>query len=222
MGDAIPLGLVVRGLTPLAMSGVFLLEGLKTPMKNVLGVLLILACNMPARGGDALPYPPRVPATDISPLQTVQALDLQRYMGTWYEIAKFPNRFQAKCASNTKATYSIKEGGQVQVINSCRLESGDLNEAEGAARQVGGGSSPKLEVRFAPAWLSFIPAVWGNYWVIDLDDDYQLVAVSEPKREYLWVLARTKRVQPEKYSRLLDRLTALGFNLNRLEVSKQD
>jgi apolipoprotein D and lipocalin family protein len=86
------------------------------------------------------------------------------------------------------------------------------------ARQVGDTSSPKLEVRFAPAWLSFIPAVWGDYWVIDLDSEYQLVAVSEPRREYLWVLSRSPTVKQEAYAALLERLRRSGFDTSRLEI----
>jgi len=143
-------------------------------------------------------------------------------MGTWFEIAKFPNWFQKKCTGDTKAEYSLKSDGMVQVINRCRLESGEMSEAVGAARQVGPAASPKLEVRFAPKWLSFLPMVWGAYWVIDIDENYQLVAVSEPKREYLWILARTPHVDPNEYKNLLTRLSQKGFDLSKLEITKQD
>ena len=83
-------------------------------------------------------------------------------------------------------------------------------------------TSPKLQVRFAPAWLSFLPFVWGNYWVIDLDEAYQLVAISEPGRDYLWILARTPTVDAGAYDALLARLAARGFDLKRLERSKPD
>jgi apolipoprotein D and lipocalin family protein len=126
-------------------------------------------------------------------LTSINALDVPRYMGTWYEIAKFPAWFQKKFVANTRAAYSLQPGGQVQVINRCRQENGDIKEAGGNARQIGGTASSKLEVRFAPAWLSFIPAVWGDYWVIDLDPAYQLVAVSEPKREYLWICPEAQK-----------------------------
>jgi apolipoprotein D and lipocalin family protein len=99
------------------------------------------------------------------------------------------------------------------------MEDGQFDEAIGAARQIGERSSPKLEVRFAPAWLSFIPAVWGNYWVIDLDTDYQLVAVSEPKREYLWILSRSPKVSPDVYDTLLQRLRNKGFDTRKLEMT---
>ena len=160
-------------------------------------------------------------ANEPPPLATISALDVPRYMGRWYEIAKYPNRFQRKCVADTSAEYKLESDGRVQVTNRCRMENGEWNEAVGAARQVGDASSPKLEVRFAPAWLSFIPAVWGNYWVIDLDPEYQLVAVSESRREYLWVLSRSPLVAKDAYSALLERLRRLGFDTNRLESSAQ-
>ncbi len=95
------------------------------------------------------------------------------------------------------------------------------NRPLGAARQIGPATSPKLQVRFAPAWLSVLPFVWGNYWVIDLDERYELVAISEPKREYLWVLSRSPQVDPARYQALLGRLKALGLDTHKLEVTVQ-
>lgn len=155
------------------------------------------------------------------PLQPIATLDVPRYMGTWYEIAKYPNRFQKQCVRNTSAQYSLQQDGSVTVLNRCQLASGDSDEALGEARQVDGAKSPKLEVRFAPEWLSWLPWVWGDYWVIDLDTGYQLVAVSEPKREYLWILSRTPKVDKVRYTALLERLSAQGFDLQKLELSPQ-
>ena len=123
---------------------------------------------------------------------------------------------------NTRAQYSVRSDGSLQVINRCKLASGDMDEAIGAARQIGNVSSPKLQVRFAPQWLSIIPAVWGDYWVIDLDDNYQWAAVSEPGREYLWILSRTPRMDPQTYANLLVRLTGLGLDVQKLELTPQD
>lgn len=156
------------------------------------------------------------------PPATIDSLDLPRYMGSWYEIARYPNGFQKKCSGNTRADYSIKDDGGVQVINRCKLQSGETTEVIGAGRQLGGANSPKLEVRFAPAWLSFIPAVWGDYWVIDLDTAYQLAAVSDARREYLWVLSRSPRLDPKAYEALLGRLGQKGFDLQKLQLSPQD
>lgn len=154
-------------------------------------------------------------------LATIAALDVPRYMGTWYEIAKYPNRFQRHCVGFTHAEYRLQEDGRVQVANRCRTAAGRVDEAIGTARQIGAADSPRLEVRFAPAWLSFLPWVWGDYWVIDLDADYRLVAVSEPEREYLWILSRTPTVEAQALEALRVRLAARGFDLSRLEMTRQ-
>lgn len=166
--------------------------------------------------GLARAEPAAVPA-----LQTVARVDVQRYLGTWYEIAKYPNWFQRKCASDTQANYRLVGPGRLEVLNRCRQADGQLTEALGQARQIGAADSPKLQVRFAPQWLSFLPVVWGDYWIIDLEDDYQLVAVSEPKRAYLWILSRTPQVQPQRYQALLARIKAQGFDLAPLELTPQ-
>lgn len=157
-----------------------------------------------------------------TPLDTIASLDAQRYMGTWYEIAKFPNVFQRKCAGNTSASYSLRDDGRIRVVNRCRRMDGSEDSVEGVARQIGGAASPRLEVRFAPAILSPIPMVWGDYWIIDLDPDYTLSAVSEPRRKYLWILSRTRQVDTAAYDALLARLAARGFDLSRLERTPQD
>jgi apolipoprotein D and lipocalin family protein len=157
----------------------------------------------------------------LLPLTTITSLDVPRYMGTWYEIAKYPNWFQKKCVADTRADYQLQASGGVQVTNQCRLDTGVMDVAIGEARQIGPSTSPKLLVRFAPSWLSMLPFVWGDYWVVDLDEGYQLVAVSEPKREYLWVLSRTPTVAPGAFDALMGRLKAQGFDLGRLERSKQ-
>ncbi len=154
-------------------------------------------------------------------VQAIPSLDVPRYTGRWYEIAKFPNRFQKQCVGDTTADYQALEGQQVRVTNRCRRADGKVDEAIGLARQVDGPSSAKLKVRFAPSWLSFVPFVWGDYWVVDLDPSYQLAAVSEPKREYLWVLSRTPQVDPERYKALLVRLQAMGLDTAKLEATRQ-
>jgi len=161
------------------------------------------------------------PATG-SALATVASLDVPRYMGRWYEIARYPTWFQKKCVAASRAEYSLLGDGRVQVINRCRLAGGETTEAMGMARQIGPATSPRLQVRFAPSWLSFLPLVWGDYWVIDLEQDYQLVAVSEPRRQYLWILSRTPQVDPVRYQRLLSRLRQQGLDPDRLETTPQD
>jgi len=177
---------------------------------SILGLLLIIlgSSQVMAQQGD-------------QSVKTIASLDVPRYLGTWYEIAKFPNWFQKKCVSNTKAVYTAKSDGNLRVLNSCKTASGETSEAEGLARQIGAKDSPKLEVRFAPEWLSFLPLVWGDYWVIDLDSQYQVAAVSDPRREYLWVLSRTPQMDPKVYDDLLQRLKQQQFDVQKLELTSQ-
>jgi apolipoprotein D and lipocalin family protein len=186
--------------------------GIKTSV--IAPLLMVLSVN--ALAADA-PSP-----TAVKPLATIAALDVPRYMGTWYEIAKFPNRFQKKCAGFTQARYSALDDGTLQVVNRCRTANGETEEAIGAARQVGGPDSPRLKVRFAPAVLSFLPMVWGDYWVIDLDPGYQLAAVSEAKREYLWILSRSPKVDKASYAALVARLAAQGLDVSKLVPTRQE
>lgn len=160
-----------------------------------------------------------LPARADSALPTVASLDIERYMGRWYEIARLPNRFQRQCVGSASADYALLASGEVEVINRCRLADGSVEQAAGRARRLGGAGSPRLQVRFAPAWLAFLPQVWGDYWVIDLDPDYQLVAVSEPRREFLWILARTPQIAPAGYAALLERLAAQGLAVERLQLT---
>jgi apolipoprotein D and lipocalin family protein len=175
---------------------------------RALAALLLLAAT--ARAADAQV----VAAT--SPLTAIASLDLPRYMGPWTEIARYPNRFQKQCAGPAVATYSLLPEGTVRVVNRCPQADGKVDEAIGEARRIGPPGSAQLQVRFAPAWLSWLPAVWGNYWVVELDEAYQLAVVSEPTREYLWVLSRQPSLSPAAWSALNVRLTALGFDPARL------
>jgi apolipoprotein D and lipocalin family protein len=160
-------------------------------------------------------------ANPRSDLATIRALDLPRYLGQWYEIAKFPNRFQRKCAGFTTASYTALPDGRVRVENRCRRPDGATDVAVGVARQVGGADSPRLKVRFAPAPLSFLPLVWGDYWIIDLDRDYGLAAVSEPGRDYLWILSRTPTVSKNAYDALVARLSGQGLDVRKLVRTPQ-
>jgi apolipoprotein D and lipocalin family protein len=179
-------------------------------------VLMALTCAALSSTAQTTTAPVSLP-----PVNTIEALNVPRYMGTWYEIAKFPNRFQTKCVAHTRAQYLAQTDGSVQVLNSCITADGSTIDALGLAKQVGPAHSPKLQVRFAPAWLSWLPMVWGDYWVIDLDADYQLAAVSDAKREYLWVLSRTPQVNAKVYDALMERLKAQHFDVQKLERTVQ-
>jgi apolipoprotein D and lipocalin family protein len=155
-------------------------------------------------------------------LPTVPKVDLKRYTGKWFEIARYPNKFQKKCAGNTTATYTIKENGKIEVLNECLNKKGLMEKAKGEAKIVDKTTNAKLKVRFAPAFLSFIPAVWGDYWIIDLDKNYNYVAIGDPKRKYLWVMSRSPQLDEATYQNILRRVEKLGFNPGKLNKTPQN
>jgi apolipoprotein D and lipocalin family protein len=161
-------------------------------------------------------------AADPPPVRSVPALDLARYAGTWFEIARYPNRFQKQCAGDVTAEYVLQPDGRIRVINACRTQDGSITRAEGVARKAApGGPDSQLKVRFAPAFLSFIPAVWGNYWVIGLASDYSYAVVGDPSRDYLWILSRTPALDPATYQKAIEAAVENGFDPNRLTRTRQ-
>jgi len=150
-----------------------------------------------------------------TPVTVVKEVDLNRYMGTWYEIARLPNSFERglKC---TTATYEIRDDGRVTVINRGVdvYDPSKTDEAKGVAWIPDPAQPGKLKVRF------FWPFS-GDYWIIDLDPDYQYVLVGSPNHKYLWVLARTKFISDEVYLGLLQKAKEDGFELaNLIKVSQ--
>lgn len=162
----------------------------------------------------------------VPPLQTVSAVDIKRYMGRWYQIAFYPNQFQKQCVGNVTADYKLLPYGQVDVTNACLTADGSTDQASGRARLqqprfLGIAldepySTARLEVRFAPSLLSWLPLVWAPYWVIQLADDYRYAVVSEPTRRYLWVLSRTPRLDPQDYASIKRQLREQGFDVEKL------
>ncbi len=150
------------------------------------------------------------------PPVTVASVDLTRYAGTWYEVARFPNRFQRRCLGDVTASYRLLENGRVEVVNRCRTADGPI-EAKGVARVVDGSGNAKLKVRFAPAFLSFLPMVWGDYWVLDLAADYSTAVVGSPDRAYLWLLTRSPDVDPATFDRMVEAARTQGFDMSRLQ-----
>ena len=154
----------------------------------------------------------------VEAVRAIPSLDLERYTGRWHEVARFPNRFQARCASNVTATYELLPDGAIRVVNACLTASGDSVRAEGRARKADqGGPASRLKVRFAPAILSFLPAVWADYWVLDLPDDFRAALVGTPDRRYLWILSREPELDQATYARLLGTAAAQGFDTARVQ-----
>lgn len=152
---------------------------------------------------------------NLPPLKTVERVELSRYLGTWYEIANFPQRFQRGCTATT-ATYTLRTDGEIDVLNRCRKGSLDGKEksARGRARVVDRVTNAKLEV-------SFFRPFWGDYWIIDLADDYSYAVVGHPDRDYLWILARNPTMAEATYQSLVTRLQAQGYETSRLVRTTQ-
>ena len=156
-----------------------------------------------------------------APVTPVPTLDLQRYAGVWYEIARLPFPYQEKCAHTVVARYTVRDDGRLGVVNECIQKDGKLSRASGVARLADPKGLPsRLKVRFAPAFLSFLSAVWGDYWVIDLAPDYSYAVVGEPKRRYLWILSRTPRMPEPLYAEVLAR-AACSYDVSRVVRTEQ-
>ncbi len=151
------------------------------------------------------------------PVTTVRNVDLQRYVGLWYEIAKIPNRFQKQCANGTTATYSLRDDGRIDVFNQCVEEDGRRNEAKGLAKIVPGTGDTQLEVSFV-SFLGWRP-FWGDYWIIGLDEEYQWAVVGTPDRKYGWVLARTTSLDSGAMNDIFAILAANGYDRDEFEMS---
>ena len=154
-------------------------------------------------------------AQTAKPVGTVPFVDLNRYVGDWFEIARYPNRFQRRCVGDVRASYARRADGRLDVVNQCRTDDGRI-QARGIARVVDDRTFARLKVRFAPAWLGFLPFVWGDYWIIGLAEDYSWAVVGSPDREYLWILSRTPRLDEARAAAARGVARANGFDVERL------
>jgi apolipoprotein D and lipocalin family protein len=144
------------------------------------------------------------------PLETVKLVDLTRYVGRWYEIARYPHRFEEGCSS-VSADYTLQENGTIKVLNQCVLEDqgGKVKQAHGTAKVVDSATNAKLKV-------SFFWPFYGDYWVLHLDPDYQYAIIGAPSRKYLWILARKPHLSPSTLQKLLKKLKGFGYDPDRL------
>jgi apolipoprotein D and lipocalin family protein len=156
-------------------------------------------------------------APPTNPPRAAPSLDVAKFAGTYFEVARYPNEYQKQCAGDVNATYALRADGRIDVINRCRRADGTIAEARGVARRAGKDlSSAQLKVRFAPAWLSLLPRVWGNYWVLGAGPEYSYVVVGEPSRTYLWILSRLPRMQELAYRQALEIATSNGYDVSKL------
>ncbi len=154
----------------------------------------------------------------LAPLPTVNNVEVERYLGKWYEIAKYPTVFQEGCIAST-ADYGLLDDGRISVLNTCR--EGDLDgperSIEGSARIVDAETNAKLKVSF------FLPIFEGDYWILELGDeeDYGYAVVGEPRRRSLWILSRSPQLDEAVLDGIRERLPELGYDPDGLEMSGQ-
>jgi apolipoprotein D and lipocalin family protein len=180
--------------------------------RNLLAAAIVLAASTMPPAAALAETPP--------PVRAVPFVDLDRYAGNWFEIARFPNRFQRQCLGDVRATYARRPDGRLDVVNRCRTVGGET-EARGVARIVDQHTFAKLKVRFAPAWLSALPAVWGNYWIIGLAPDYSWAIVGDPGRDYLWILARSSHLDDASVAAARAVARENGYDVERLVRTPQ-
>ncbi|GAA0172785.1 apolipoprotein [Lithospermum erythrorhizon] len=155
-------------------------------------------------------------------MEVVKKLDIQRYMGRWYEIASFPSRFQPKDGVNTRATYTLnQENGCVHVLNET-WSGGKRGYIEGSAFKADPKSDEgKLKVKFyVPPFLPIVP-VTGDYWVLHVDQGYGYALVGQPSRSYLWILSRTSYLDDAIYDQLVEKAKEQGYDVSKLRKTPQ-
>ncbi|CAI9754736.1 unnamed protein product [Fraxinus pennsylvanica] len=154
-------------------------------------------------------------------MEVVKGLDIEKYMGRWYEIASFPSRFQPKNGVNTRATYTLNPDGTVNVLNETWSD-GKRGSIEGTAYKSDPKSDEaKLKVKFyVPPFLPIIP-VTGDYWVLYIDEDYQYALIGQPSRRYLWILCRQLQLDEETYNMLVQKAKDEGYEIDKLHKTPQ-
>lgn len=148
-------------------------------------------------------------------IQTVSNFDLNRYLGTWYEIARLPMKHQPEDSTDVSAHYSLNENGNVKVQNRCLDEHQQLDESVGEATVVDGPNG-KLEVSFLPEGFRWVPFTKGDYWVLKIDENYQTALVGEPGLKYLWILHRDTVLDEQTKNQYLQYAQSLGYELSDL------
>jgi apolipoprotein D and lipocalin family protein len=148
------------------------------------------------------------------PLETVPHVDLARYSGRWYEIARYPTVFERKCDRDVTAEYSRKPDGDIRVLNSCVTKDGQLTRTEGTAVVVDKSTNAKLKVTF------FWP-FYGKYWIIGLGPNYEYAVVGNPDRDYLWILSRTPTLPQPTYDQILASIAGHSYNVSKLVKTDQ-
>jgi apolipoprotein D and lipocalin family protein len=161
-------------------------------------------------------------ASAAPPVRSVAQLDVQRYAGTWYEVARVPNSLQSNCIGDVTATYRPLDDGSLKVINRCREGEHKWRVIVGhAVPREGDPSWARLKLSYLPGWLHWLPAAHGDHWVVMLDPDYRYAVVSEPSRDTLWILSRTPMMDSALYDGIVARLRSERYPVDDLVPTPQ-
>jgi apolipoprotein D and lipocalin family protein len=172
----------------------------------VSGLLLICVCVL-------IPSKALAQKTAVT---AVSFVDLKKYSGKWFEIAKLPHKFQKECVGNTTSTFNtMRDDGQMEVLNSCLQRNGKVDHFKGQATIVDAGTNSKMKVSF-PKFSS------DSIWIVDLDPNYQYAVVGNPDRKFLWILSRTPQMNDGTYQQILRNIEKMGFQPNKLVKTPQN
>jgi apolipoprotein D and lipocalin family protein len=190
-----------------------------TPVSRLITIALITATlHPPALALDerSLTQPPPAAARGVQP---VAAVDVERFLGSWYEIARIPAWFQNRCVKDTTAHYQLRRDGKITVINRCVTRGGNIDQANGLARVLDPATTTRLQVSFVSllGWRPF----WGDYWIIGLDPDYRWLVVGDPKRQYGWILSRSSVLEPALLEAAFLSLESNGYARERFVLTPQ-
>ena len=155
------------------------------------------------------------------PLQAVEKIELNKYLGTWHEIARKPLYFQNKCESNVIANYSLNKNGNIKVDNNCYTKDGKFKQSIGEDFVQNAPFNSKLKVSFLPKAVRWLAVGRGDYWVLKIDENYETVLVGGPDKKYMWILSRSPQPQPEVVQEYLDYAESIGYDLSDVIKTKQ-
>ncbi|MDE2609227.1 MAG: lipocalin family protein [Burkholderiales bacterium] len=158
----------------------------------------------------------------VMSVHPVDAVDMARLQGKWYEIARYPNFFERRCARSITDDLKLLPSGQMHIISLCKKSDGSSDSTSGVARPAAATPNvARFEASFAPPWLNWVPWLWNDFWVVALDSDYHYVAIADPSRDHLWILSRTAQLDDDSYHQVVAQLRAQNFDIDKLVLTPQ-
>lgn len=155
--------------------------------------------------------PPPVAATQV---------DMSRFAGRWYEVARLPSMFEGPCVGQPQAHYTPRWDGSVEMVNRCTDKNGRTHEVHGIGLPLKGANGAKLRISQWPAWLRWLPLAWSDYWVLHVDDAYSEALVATPDRRHLWLVSRQPQLAAERIQALQQKATMQGFVIAKLQLTQ--